>query len=462
MSASGSKPQSGNVGPSGSKPVKIEQSISPPATVRRIAERLEEAGFETWCVGGAVRDALLGHPHSDWDLATAAKPEQVKKLFKRTVPVGIDFGTVGVLDINNVMHEVTTFRKDVNTDGRHAVVEFGASLDEDLARRDFTINAIAYSPKKDEIRDPYNGRQDLERKIIRAVGEPWERMREDRLRALRAIRFATRFGFEIEPKTWAAIVESAPQLSRLSAERVKQEIEKTMDQVPLPSKAFAKWRDSGAFGVLIPSLAHVTNQQLRPLDHLRRSLLPGRPQRRITRIAALFAAAPGVTVRKTLKDLRFSNSETEWIAILIERWQQIGPSMTRALLDAEERYAMDPWGDRTPSSSVMRSWAASAGRTRLAPLLRLADAFWWAAREQGQPAPYKQTVAAAFKRAVKIAYKDAIELADLAIDGTDLEKIGIRGPQVGVTLRRLLEAVINDPRQNIRDRLLKLAQETPT
>ena len=434
--------------------------LNPPATVRRIAERLEEAGFETWCVGGAVRDALLGHPHLDWDLATAATPGEVQKLFKRTKPVGIEFGTVGVIDINNVMHEVTTFRRDVNTDGRHAVVEFGASLEEDLARRDFTINAIAYSPKKDELRDPYNGRQDLERKIIRAVGDPVDRMREDRLRALRAIRFATRFGFEIDPKTWAAIVESAPYLTRLSAERVKQEIEKTMDQVKFPSQAFAKWRDSGAFKTLIPSLAHVTNQQLRPLDHLRRPLLPGRPARRITRIAALFAAAPGVTVRKTLKDLRFSNSETEWIAILIERWQQIGPEMTRALLDAEERFARDPWGERTPPTGVMRSWAASAGRTRLAPLLRLADAFWWAAREAGQPAPYKQTVAAAFKRAVKIAYKDAIELADLVIDGSDLEKLGIRGPQVGVTLRRLLEAVINDPRQNIRDRLLKLAQES--
>jgi len=467
-SGSGSKPQSGNTAAGGSKPQKREsvQPLNPPVTVRRIAERLEEAGYETWCVGGAVRDALLGHPHLDWDLATAAKPEEVRKLFKRTVPVGIEFGTIGVLDINNVMHEVTTFRRDVNTDGRHAVVEFGASLEEDLARRDFTINAIAYSPKLDEMRDPYNGREDLERKIIRAVGDPWERMREDRLRGLRAIRFGARFGFEIEPKTWAAIVESAPHLSRLSAERVKQEIEKTMDQVRFPSQAFAKWRDSGALAVLIPSLAHVTNQQLRPLDHLRRPILPGRPARRITRIAALFAAAPGVTVRKTLKDLRFSNSETEWIAILIERWQQLGPSMTRALLDVEEEHARDPWGDRTPPSRVLRSWAASAGRTRLAPLLRLADAFWWAAREAGQPAPYKQTVAATFKSAVKIAYKDAIELADLVIDGSDLEKIGIRGPQVGVTLRRLLEAVINDPRQNIRDRLLKLAQErggaTPT
>jgi tRNA nucleotidyltransferase (CCA-adding enzyme) len=235
-----------------------------------------------------------------------------------------------------------------------------------------------------------------------------------------------------------------------------------MDQVRFPSQAFAKWRDSGALATLIPSLAHVTDRQLRPLDHLRRASIRGRPGRRILRIAALFAAAPGVTVRKTLKDLRFSNSETEWIAILIERWQQLGPSMTRALLDVEEAYARDPWGDRTPPSSVLRKWGASAGRTRIAPLLRLADAFWWAAREFGQPAPYKQTVAATYKRAVKIAYKDPIELADLAIDGTDLAKLGITGPQVGVTLRRLLEAVINDPGQNTRDRLIKLAKETST
>src|ERR1700681_353060 len=230
--------------------------LDPPETVRSIAKRLEDAGFETWCVGGAVRDALLGHPHLDWDLATSATPPEVRKLFKRTVPVGVEFGTIGVIDHNNVMHEVTTFRKDVQTDGRHAVVEFGASLDDDLARRDFTINAIAYSPKTGEIRDPYEGRKDIERKIIRAVGDPRERMREDRLRALRAIRFGARFGFEIDPTTWDAIVESAPEMTRLSAERVKQEIEKTMEQVKLPSKAFAKWRDSGAFATLIPSLAN--------------------------------------------------------------------------------------------------------------------------------------------------------------------------------------------------------------
>jgi tRNA nucleotidyltransferase (CCA-adding enzyme) len=429
-----------------------------PTNVKKIADTLEKAGYETWCVGGAIRDALLGHPDLDWDLATAAKPEEVRKLFKRTIPVGIDFGTVGVLDADNVMHEVTTFRKDVQTDGRHAVVEFGVSLDEDLARRDFTINAIAYSPKRDEIRDPYDGQKDIERKIIRAVGDPRERMAEDRLRALRAIRFAARFGFEIEPSTWDAIVESAPMMTRLSAERVKQEIEKTMEQVALPSAAFAKWRDSGAFETLVPTLSRITDNQLKPLDHLRRPLLARRPARKSTRIAALFAAAPPDSVRKTLKDLRFSNSETEWIALLVDRWHELAPSMTRELLKAEERYAADPWGERTPPSLVIRGWAASVGRTRLAPLLRLADAFWWAAREAGEPAPYKPTVAATYKRAINIAYKDAIEIADLSIDGTDLEKLGIRGPAVGVTLRKLLEAVITNPSANNRTELVRLAK----
>lgn len=148
-----------------------------------------------------MRDALLGLAHLDWDLATSATPQEVRRLFKRTVPVGIEFGTIGVLDRDGRMHEVTTFRHDVRTDGRHAEVEFGASLDEDLARRDFTINAIAYDPIARVLRDPFGGQADLQRRIVRAVGEADERMREDRLRALRAIRFAARFDFVIEEAT---------------------------------------------------------------------------------------------------------------------------------------------------------------------------------------------------------------------------------------------------------------------
>src|SRR6185503_12860916 len=197
-----------------------------------------------WCVGGAIRDALLGHPHLDWDLATSATPPDVRRIFghRRTIPVGIDFGTVGVLDRDGRMHEVTTFRRDVKTDGRHAEVEFGVSLDDDLARRDFTINAIAYSPRLDEIRDPFGGREDLERRLVRAVGDPEARMREDRLRALRAIRFAARFDFVLDASTRRAIEGSAPFLSRLSRERVKQELDKTMEQVCRPSAALLTWK----------------------------------------------------------------------------------------------------------------------------------------------------------------------------------------------------------------------------
>jgi len=417
--------------------------LDPPENVKRIAERLEQAGYETWCVGGAVRDALLGHPHLDWDLATAAKPPEVRKLFKRTVPVGIQFGTVGVLDPDNVMHEVTTFRRDVQTDGRHAVVEFGASLDDDLARRDYTINAIAYSPRLDEVRDPHGGRADLDKKVIRAVGDPRDRMREDRLRALRAIRFAARFDFTIDPRTWDAIVESAPHLSRLSAERVKQEIEKTMGQVRLPSRAFRQWRESGVLAALVPTLANVTDRQLAPLDHLRRPILRGRPHRTTTRIAALFCAAPPGSVRTTLKSLRFSNSETEWIGSLVDRWHLLFPEMTRAMLNPHP-----------PDDASLRRWAARAGRTRLAPLLRLADAFWWAEREAGGEAPTKAATASVYRRAVRIAYHDPIEVSDLAIDGNDLREMGVTGPAVGVTLRRLLDVVINDPGRNTRDQLL--------
>src|SRR6185503_10631276 len=146
--------------------------LRPPASVLDIVRDLEKAGFEAWCVGGAVRDAILGQIHLDWDLATNAKPDQVRTVFgrKRTIPVGVEFGTVGVLDELGILHEITTFRRDVRTDGRHAEVEFGASLDEDLARRDFTINAIAFSPTRQELRDPFGGQEDLRTRTVRAVG----------------------------------------------------------------------------------------------------------------------------------------------------------------------------------------------------------------------------------------------------------------------------------------------------
>src|SRR5574341_1135810 len=175
-----------------------------PEEVLEIARKLEGEGYETWCVGGAVRDNLLGLANQDYDLTTAATPKDVQGLFRRTIPIGVEHGTVAVLDRSNKPHEVTTFRRDVETDGRHALVAFGVSLDDDLARRDFTINAIAYHPLRHEWRDRFGGAEDLKRKVIRAVGDPAQRFREDYLQILRALRFAARFGFQIDRDTWDA------------------------------------------------------------------------------------------------------------------------------------------------------------------------------------------------------------------------------------------------------------------
>jgi len=421
--------------------------MQPPETVVEITRVLEAAGYEAWCVGGGVRDALLGIPNLDWDLTTSARPLQVRKLFKRTVPVGIEFGTIGVLDEKNIMHEVTTFRSDVETDGRHAVVKFGESLEDDLARRDFTINAIAYSPSRDELRDPFGGQRDLAERVLRAVGIAKERMREDRLRALRAIRFASRFGFTVDTATWQAILVSAPHLGRLSPERVQQEIAKTMNQVALPSTAFRMWRDSGAFAELVPGLAGITDVELLALDHLRLPQLARRPQRLQLRLAGLFSAARPGTVHAMLKALRFSNADAAWVGGLVERWHEMGRGMKNELMRPE-----------APADSVLRSWAGHAGRTRLAPLLRIADAHWWAERERGRPAPSRERVESVYRRAIRIAYRDPVEVSDLAVNGDDLHAIGITGRQLGQTLRALLQYVLEDPSRNTPDMLLSRAR----
>ena len=247
------------------------ETLPIPEDVLEIARTLEGAGYETWCVGGALRDALLEHSHADYDLATAATPSQVQSLFRRTAPVGEKYGTVGVLDRRRVVHEVTTFRRDVATDGRHAVVSFGVSLDDDLARRDFTINALAYHPLRHEWRDPYSGEPDLRRRVVRAVGEPAQRFREDYLRILRAIRFAARFDFAIDPETWSAAVAGADGLPRLSAERVRDEWFKGLASARSVAALVRLWRESGAAARLIPELDRVSE------DVLARADAPGPP-----------------------------------------------------------------------------------------------------------------------------------------------------------------------------------------
>jgi tRNA nucleotidyltransferase (CCA-adding enzyme) len=422
-------------------------TLNPPELVVELARRLESKGFETWCVGGAIRDALLGHPHLDWDFATAARPEQVRELFghRRTIPVGIEFGTVGVLDDSGTMHEVTTFRRDVKTDGRHAEVEFGVSLEDDLARRDFTINAIAFSPTNGELRDPFNGRADLEKGIVRAVGDAQARMREDRLRALRGIRFASRFGFSLDRETLDAIRDSAPDLGRLSAERVKQEIEKTMDQVARPGDAFAMWKATGAFATLLPKLASAPDGALAVPNHLAQPGLPRRPQRRILRIAGLLAGLDTPTVTRTLTDLRFSKQETAWISAVVGRWRELGDDLGAALVG------------RTPiSDATVRAWVAAIGRLHVGAVMRLATAVWKVRREAGKPYPDEASAARLYRRMLRVAFRDPIELRDLAVDGDDLKKAGIAGGRdLGRILQALLRRVLEEPSLNRADWLLQ-------
>jgi len=444
--------------------------LDPPVAVKEIARTLEQAGFETWCVGGAVRDALLGLPHLDWDLATSATPSQVKRTFRRTIPVGEAFGTIGVLDGQGRMHEVTTFRRDVQTDGRHAVVEFGASLDDDLARRDFTINAIAWSPRHSRLHDPFGGRDDLAHGVVRAVGTPRQRMEEDRLRALRALRFAGRFGFRIAPETWSAIVESAPFLPRLSRERIKQELEKCMEQVLRPSRSLTLWRAAGALHALVPLLHAQDDWVLHAADFVTcpdATRTPHRARRRtLLRLATLLVGLSHRDATRVLRDLRFANRDVDWVAALSQHATSLRPHL-RAALDAPE----------PPTEQALRRWAADCGRTRMADVLRVALATLCAERAGGfgfeeEPAadPMRPSPTGAgwggrsghlYKRALRVAYRDPVEVADLAVDGEDLMREGVvaPGPALGAVLRHLRDLVVEDPARNRRDSLVQLARE---
>jgi len=423
--------------------------LNPPAAVLEIAAKLEGAGFETWCVGGAIRDALLGHPHLDWDLATSATPTQMIELFgtRRTVPIGVDFGTVGVLDRNGTMHEVTTFRRDVRTDGRHAEVEFGASLEDDLARRDFTINAIAFSPRLAEVRDPFDGQKDIVRKTVRAVGDPEARMREDRLRALRAIRFAARFDFTIEDATRRAIESSAPHLGRLSPERVKQELDKTMEQVRHPSAALRQWQSSGAFASLVPALAAVPTHAFDVIDFLAMPRSLRRPARRTLRFAGLLVELGPKRAGNVLTSLRASRTEIQTVTTLVDAWHRHGESLGARLTAG----AVD--------DQSIRRLVAEIGRLEIGSFMRLATAIWDAARARQEPAPDAARVHSVYRRMVRSAFRDPIDLGALAVDGDDLRRVGIPpGRSLGKILKALLEMVIADPAKNTADYLLPAAQ----
>src|SRR5471032_2370715 len=197
---------------------------SPKTIAQEIVARLQQAGFAAFWVGGCVRDFLLGREPQDFDIATDAQPEQVEKLFKRTIPVGKKFGVIIVVE-GGQQFQVATFRAEADyRDGRRPEKVVFANAEADAQRRDFTVNGLFYDPATEKIHDWVGGEKDLRAKIIRTIGQPEERFGEDHLRLLRAVRFAAQLGFEIEPKTFAAIKKFEPKIKLISAERVRDEL----------------------------------------------------------------------------------------------------------------------------------------------------------------------------------------------------------------------------------------------
>jgi len=384
-----------------------------PEAVLEIAQTLEAAGYEAWCVGGALRDALLRNPHADYDFATSARPEEVQRLFRRTAAVGVKHGTVGVIDRQRGLHEVTTFRRDVATDGRHAVVEYGVSLDDDLARRDFTINAIAYHPLRHEWRDPFDGAGDLDRRLVRAVGDPAARFAEDYLRILRAIRFAARFGFAVEQSTWTAAQAAAPGLTRLSAERVREEWFKSLRSAQDVGELVRLWHEVGAARFWMPELTANAS------DRLAASAQSG--ERDPVLLTVSLTADPVAVLRR----LKASRAEIGRAAATVT-----GPTAPSGVGEVAARRWLSTVGLGTGEDLITLVRLASGREPEWAATVR-------AVRDRGDP----------------------VSRGDLAVSGDDIRQLGADGRRVGEILGALLDRVLDDPSLNTRERLLALARE---
>lgn len=415
--------------------------LHPPGGLLEVARRLEERGHEAWAVGGAVRDELAGHVRADWDLATDARPREIRSIFRRTVPIGIEHGTVGVIAGDGVMYEVTTFRRDVETDGRHAVVEFASTLEEDLARRDFTINALAWRPATGELRDPYGGRADLERGVLRAVEEPSLRFAEDYLRVLRGLRFAGRFGLEVEPETRAALAAAVPGTEGLSAERVREELTKVLAD-PRPSAALRLYGDHGILEIWFPELARVAAEDPRwELDLAAVDALP--PSRAGVRLARLLvgtgreAQTRREKAGELLSRLKFSNADTGRVTHLVG--------------------AYEPLPAPTDSDAQVREWLAEVGEEDVRDVFRMhiAGARAGGANERGRYLVFL------WRRVhEQLLSHPALTRAELAVDGNDLIALGVtEGPGLGFLLEELHAEVLEDPTLNERESLLEVARD---
>jgi len=418
-----------------------------PARVLELCAQLRDAGFRSWIVGGCVRDLLLGRPVGDWDVATSALPEQVQQTFRRVIPTGIQHGTVTVM-LGDEGFEVTTLRGDGDySDGRRPdEVTFVDDIADDLARRDFTVNAIAYEPTAELLVDPHGGLVDLRARELRAVGVPSERFAEDGLRILRGARFVATLGFALEASTEAAFAGALDVYEKVSPERVREEWLKAM-KAERPSPAFEVMARTGILARTCPDLAELAAIEggegdlfalsMRALDastgagHERVAAALHRVGRARGAAAGAHAKTSAERVESWFADYRFSKVERR--------------DAGHAIRHHEALLALDP-----NDAHALRAFVSQVGRDGLASVVRLARAV--ATAEKGE-AP-----AALFSALEAVAASDVpLAVGDLALGGRDvIEALGGGGRIVGDVLDALLERTLSNPELNDADTLRAL------
>ena len=439
------------------------QNIRLDAGAAALLARLHGAGYAAYAVGGCVRDSLLGRTPQDWDLCTSARPEQVLALFGegQCIPTGLQHGTV-TIKYGGQLYETTTFRTEgAYTDGRHPdEVHFVPDVRQDLARRDFTINAMAYNDAEGLI-DPFGGQQDLQQGILRAVGDPATRFEEDALRILRLYRFAARFGFAIDPPTGQAARALCAHLDCVSVERIEEELSKLL-AAPAP----AAYLDEKILKVIIPELSAPALQAAKPVV----DACPAGTEDLPVRWAALLMSLGEDGTRKVLKRLRCSNACIEQTAVLVREtgggggsfsedrplgWDpaaagsRAGDGMARFV--SEEKASAAPGQDAAPDTAIRIR--KLLGRYDLHTVQRLAAL--GAAMEPEQAADF----AAQAELAAQLdADGVCCRVSQLAVNGRDLMAAGIpAGPGLRRTLEALLDAVVRGQLLNERQCLLDAA-----
>lgn len=424
-----------------------------------------EHGFECFLVGGAVRNLILGHRPSDFDFATSATPQEVASTFRRVIPTGVQHGTVTVVR-RDESYEVTTYRTEgAYSDSRRPdTVDYVRDIREDLRRRDFTMNAMAFDPDRRVFLDPHGGEDDIGRRLIRAIGTPAERFGEDALRMLRAIRFAAQLEFNIEQATLDAIAVGAKRITAVSAERIRDELTKLLASRK-PSYGLRLLESSGLLATILPELAEGVgvdqrgNHRFDVFEHSIRACDAAPADDLRLRLAALLhdIGKPRALDEAPDGSRRFHGHDAvsaDMTESLLRRLKY--PNRTISEVTHLVRHHMFSY---TPewSDAAVRRFVARVGRDAVDDLiaLRAADA----AAVTGEHVDTRLLGRFAARVRSQIDEGQAITLRDLAIGGHDLMAAGIpKGPLLGVVLEALLEAVLDDPELNDRERLIEMAR----